>query len=85
NHNLELIQRFPVGVDGEERAIRWCSDCGGVVVDLDVDGRAVGPGDVMKMRFPGVFYQYIELKKLHSEAAAGAKYPKDWNKYGSNG
>lgn len=32
-------------------AIRWCKDCGAVVVDQDIDGRT-RPGGVAIMRFP---------------------------------
>lgn len=82
NHNLKVLSRSPAGFyDGEECVVRWCKDCGGVAVDIDIDGRMMGPGDVMKMEFPGVLHQYIELKKLHAEARAGAKHPKDGNKY----
>ncbi len=38
---------------GEREVVRWCPDCGGIVVDVDVDGRAAHlPGGIMKMRFP---------------------------------
>ena len=49
NHNLKVIARF--GNDMEEEVVRWCRDCGGVVVDLDFDGRT-RPGYIRKMQVP---------------------------------
>ncbi|KKL18491.1 hypothetical protein LCGC14_2474980 [marine sediment metagenome] len=67
---------------GASEVVRWCPDCGAIVIDVDVDNRIRhGPGRVMKMKFPKFMYDFIELKKLHAEARAGAKYPKDGNKY----
>lgn len=34
-----------------EWVVRWCSNCGAVVIDEDYDGRTK-PGGVMKMKFP---------------------------------
>jgi hypothetical protein len=34
--------------------IRWCPDCGAVVVDLEIDGRLVGHST--RMRFPELAY-----------------------------
>lgn len=33
------------------QVVRWCPDCGSVVVDMDVDGR-VHPGKVMPLKSP---------------------------------
>ncbi len=67
---------------GASEVVRWCPDCGAIVIDIDVDGRvAHRPGGVMKMRFPSIIREFKELKKLHAEAKAGAKHPKDGNKY----
>jgi hypothetical protein len=38
---------------GSESVVRWCRNCGGVVVDTDYDGRT-NPGDIMKMKFPKI-------------------------------
>ena len=38
---------------GEVEVVRWCSECGAVVVDTDYDGRTAA-GACMKMRFPKV-------------------------------
>lgn len=81
NHNLKVLGRIPYGLDEEEKVVRWCQDCGGVVVDIDVDGRTMEPGGMRKMEFPGVLHQYIELKKQNEGARAGAKHPKDGNRY----
>lgn len=49
-HNLVEIDRRSTGY--EQMAVtRWCTDCGGVVVDTDIDGRTMA-GDQVRMRFP---------------------------------
>lgn len=50
-HDLKSILRTNGGAPGVESVVRWCANCGAVVVDTDVDGRTQ-PGDVMAMRFP---------------------------------
>lgn len=50
--NHPLIEVFRTGCeDGIQSVVRWCPDCGAVVVDEELDGR-VYAGSVMKMRFP---------------------------------
>lgn len=74
NHNLQTVIKVPTGLDGQERVVRWCKDCGGLVVDIDVDGRTMEPGGVRKMEFPGVLHQYIDLKKQNEGGKDGNKY-----------
>lgn len=50
DHALEEIYSQDAG-PGIEHVVRWCSRCGDVVVDVDVDSRT-DPGRVMPMRFP---------------------------------
>lgn len=50
NYPLIEIMRVSEGFD-IDRVVRWCPDCGAVVVDGECDGR-VAPGRVMQMRFP---------------------------------
>jgi hypothetical protein len=51
NHGLRVIFRqyshddYPV--------VRWCTTCGAIVVDTDLDGRTY-PGQVMSMRIPEI-------------------------------
>ena len=48
-HNLEKIYRLS---DGHfDTVVRWCSDCGAIVVDGEYDGR-VSPGMYMPMKLP---------------------------------
>jgi len=49
NHDLKVIYSNS-GYDSAH-VVRWCVDCGAVVVDLEFDGRT-RPGGIMKMRFP---------------------------------
>jgi len=52
NHPLIEINNFSIGYGGYE-VVRWCPECGAVVVDIDVDNRTM-PGRVMKMKWPKV-------------------------------
>jgi hypothetical protein len=52
-HNLEIITRTSNGTPGVTNVTRWCSTCGAIVIDTDVDGRT-HPGNVMRMRFPSI-------------------------------
>ena len=49
-HELVRIYSRAVG-DDMFAAIRWCANCGAVVVDLDVDGY-IRPGKITPLRFP---------------------------------
>ena len=51
NHNLEVIYSIDSGDMFGKTVVRWCGDCGAVVVDKEFDGR-VSPGAVMMMKFP---------------------------------
>lgn len=53
-HNLEIIFVHRQNELGEA-VVRWCSDCGCIVVDEDFDGRT-SPGGYVKMRFPRMTY-----------------------------
>jgi len=37
-----------------ENCVKWCSTCGAVVIDQEVDGR-VYPGKIREMKFPKDF------------------------------
>lgn len=63
-HNLAVVYRS--GGEGGMDVVRWCSECGAVVVDHDVDGR-VYPGHVTAMRFPTM------LDRATANGAAGQK------------
>lgn len=49
NHNLIAI--YSDHAIGHEEVVRWCEDCGAVVVDLDVNG-VTQSGGIKKMMFP---------------------------------
>jgi len=57
--NHPLIDIYNSGESyGVTEVVRWCPDCGGIVVDADVDGRIAHlPGGIMKMRFPRLLYK----------------------------
>ena len=48
-HPLKEIRRYTGGV--ADSVIRWCPDCGAIVIDAECDGR-VYPGHYMKMKLP---------------------------------
>lgn len=48
-HNL--IPVYSHGTADEETVVRWCPDCGAVVVDKDIDGRTFA-GNVRKLQAP---------------------------------
>jgi hypothetical protein len=50
NHNLIVIYTDPAGHD-EEHVVRWCDQCGSIVVDIDYDGRTRA-GGIMEMKSP---------------------------------
>jgi hypothetical protein len=58
-HNLIDILFEPGDLPGLESVVRWCSDCGAIVIDSDIDGRT-WPGKVMKMRFPKITIEKYE-------------------------
>ena len=41
----------------EEEVVRWCPQCGAIVVDREVDGR-LSPGYYMKIKFPNITKEY---------------------------
>lgn len=53
DHNLEEIISWGPGSD--QPTVRWCKDCGSVVVDKDFDGRT-NAGAVMPMKFPRLLH-----------------------------
>ncbi len=52
-HTLESIESLSHW-DGSEQVVRWCSVCGAVVVDMQIDNR-ITPGHYMPMKFPKIF------------------------------
>jgi len=48
-HNLTVIHHSYDGIMGEETFVRWCKDCGGIIVDVEGDSQ---PEHAGKMRFP---------------------------------
>lgn len=60
NHNLEVVYVADVGWN-EEHSVKWCRDCGAIVVDRESDNRRLGA--VVKMQFPKFLYEFIEMRK----------------------
>lgn len=51
-HPFTKILSIPAGID-EEKVVRWCPECGAIVIDHDIDGRVM-PGYYMKLRCPNI-------------------------------
>lgn len=51
-HPLKEIYRTNRGF--EDEVVRWCPECGAIVVDCDLDNR-IYPGRVMKMRLSKLY------------------------------
>lgn len=65
NHDWIVI--YSSGEDVEEEVVRWCQECGSIVVDLDYDERT-NPGQIMKMKSPN----YIKhLRKMNRRTSEG--------------
>jgi hypothetical protein len=54
-HPLVEVFRASTGFD-IDHVVRWCSNCGAIVVDVDHDNRT-HPGAVMQMRLPALARQ----------------------------
>lgn len=51
-HNfIDIFTRY-IGED-EYKVVRWCKDCGAIVIDLDVDGRTYA-GYFLKCQIPKI-------------------------------
>jgi hypothetical protein len=48
---IDITSRLITGIEDGRQVVRWCEDCGAVVVDAVIDGRTY-PGDIKPMRFP---------------------------------
>ena len=53
NHALIEIYRDKHSWDESYKVVRWCRECGSVVVDEEFDGRTY-PGRIMKMKHPEI-------------------------------
>lgn len=51
-HSLVFISSTPdCQIPGAADVVRWCENCGGLVIDKDIDGRTY-PGRIAPMIFP---------------------------------
>ena len=63
NKQHDLVEIYVDGyVDEPCSVVRWCRECGAVVVDKDYDGR-VFAGNVMKMKIPKTFQKIWKYRK----------------------
>lgn len=53
NHSFKIIYSRTFSSYDEFAIVRWCKDCGAVVVDIDMDGRTF-PGAIRGIEFPNV-------------------------------
>ena len=50
-HPFKVIENFEFG--DESKVVRWCPECGAIVVDSDCDGRT-NPGYYKKLQYPNI-------------------------------
>ena len=55
NHDLEFI--YGTETWEKDTYVRWCKNCGAIVVDVEYDGR-LRPGEIMKMKYPEITRWY---------------------------
>ena len=77
NHNLITIAIYDINYAANEcGVVRWCKDCGAIVVDVDVD-EITYPGAIKKMKFPAYeFVKHIPIKfkrTMDKSLASGSK------------
>ena len=56
-HPFKVIARFELFGYDESKVVRWCPECGAVVVDMDYDERT-NPGYYKKLQYPNITYKY---------------------------
>ena len=52
NHKLEVIYESSEYY-GAAEVVRWCSVCGSIVIDVDMDNKTI-PGRIMTMKSPNI-------------------------------
>lgn len=57
NHNWKKIYEEELTIC-RLNVVRWCRDCGAVVVDIDYDNRT-SPGQIMKIQFPKITQERV--------------------------
>ena len=57
-HHLQEISRSSDGF--VDKVVRWCPDCGAIVIDMECDGR-IYPGRYKKMMIPNYRKKIKEL------------------------
>lgn len=55
-HKFVKVMSVSIGID-EEKVVRWCPECGAIVVDNDIDGRIM-PGYYQKLKYPNITKKY---------------------------
>lgn len=54
-HPFKVVANFKWG--DEEKVVRWCPECGAVVVDMDYDNRTYA-GYYNKLQYPNITKRY---------------------------
>lgn len=55
-HPFIRILSVTVGIN-EEKIVRWCPECGAIVVDHDIDDRTI-PGYYKQLTYPNITKKY---------------------------
>jgi hypothetical protein len=73
--NLKVLRRF-THLDTES-VVRWCPECGAVVVDREVDGRQMGC--VVDMKFPGITRAVLKQRKKPQQGVYRSLWEEEWH------
>lgn len=74
-----LVEIYRHSGAASDAVVRWCSQCGAVVVDEDYDGRTRA-GSYQKMRFPSLLGELMATKLVTGEMSVDSLDEKDKKK-----
>jgi hypothetical protein len=61
HHDLMVVASYGNDYDGD-RVVRWCQDCGSIVVDIESDGRLIA--NHVKMRAPLITRESLAIREI---------------------
>lgn len=64
NHDLISIYETNGFMPGERECVRWCTNCGSIVVDCEQDSQ-IFPGAIMKMKSPNISKELYKQHKIN--------------------
>lgn len=71
---LQILRRYDLGWN-EKAVVRWCPNCGAVVIDQESDGRLFG--SFVKMLFPQITKETLRKPKQRSHKSV---WEEEWTR-----